>query len=103
VQFSDIWLPSAGLSLRTDASWYPLLSELLREWDTGTCVALLLLPPECPFTTVPELGSACTFDSICCSLLTVPLLEQGGFGAGRLFLAGLAGGTGAIIGGRLGA
>jgi len=40
--------------------------------------------------------------TICCSLIG-PLLEQGGFGAGRLFLAGLAGGTGAIIGGRLGA
>lgn len=60
--FSDIWCPSAGLSLRTDASWYPLLSELLRECDTATCVVLLLLP-ECPFTTVPELDSACTFDS----------------------------------------
>jgi hypothetical protein len=41
--------------------------------------------------------------TVCCSLLIGPLLEQGGFGAGRLFLAGLAGGTGAIIGGRLGA
>jgi len=41
--------------------------------------------------------------TICCSLLIGPLLGQGGFGAGRLFLAGLAGGTGAIIGGRLGA
>lgn len=39
--------------------------------------------------------------TICCSLLIDPLLEQGGFGAGRLFLAGLAGGTGAIVGGRL--
>jgi len=41
--------------------------------------------------------------TICCSLLIGPLLEQGGFGAGRLFLAGLAVGTEAIIGGRLGA
>lgn len=41
--------------------------------------------------------------TVCCSSLTGPLLEQGGFGAGRLFLAGLAGGTGAIMGGRLGA
>jgi hypothetical protein len=41
--------------------------------------------------------------TVFCLLLTVPLLELGGFGAGRLFLAGLAGGTGAIMGGRLGA
>jgi hypothetical protein len=41
--------------------------------------------------------------TVCCLLLTGPLLELGGFGAGRLFLAGLAGGSGAIMGGRLGA
>jgi hypothetical protein len=35
----------------------------LRECDTGTCVALVLLLPEWPFTTVPELDSACMFDS----------------------------------------
>lgn len=41
--------------------------------------------------------------TVCCLLLTGPILEPGGFGAGRLFLAGLAGGIGAIMGGRFGA
>jgi hypothetical protein len=41
--------------------------------------------------------------TVCCVLVIGPLLELGGFGAGRLFLAGLAGGSGAIMGGRLGA
>lgn len=39
--------------------------------------------------------------TVCCVLVIGPLLELGGFGAGRLFLAGLAGGSGAIMGGRL--